>query len=82
MGAAKEVLANYRTLDSRTAEYFSPWLWNGGFVLNLLMPVGGSLGVCHSSLHVWLCGSGGGFAGDAVGIWGSWSVLAGHSIPV
>lgn len=71
LSAAKEVSADYRTLDSRTAEYFSPWLWNGGSVLNLLMTVGGGLGVCHCSLHVQVCGSGEGFVGDAVGIWGS-----------
>lgn len=53
--------------------------------LYLLMPAGGSLGVCHSSLLV-MCGSGEGlwpgFVGGTVGVCDSWPVVAGHSIPV
>lgn len=53
------------------------------------MPAVGGLVICYSSLHVF-CGPGedlclgplGGFVWDTAGVWGSWPIVAGNSIPV
>lgn len=50
-------------IDSGRGVWFSPWLWNGGPDLYLLMPVWGSLRVCQFSLRV-LCRSGKGLWPD------------------
>lgn len=56
--------------------------------LCLLIPAGGSLGVCRPGLtcDMWIRSLmtrlPGGFVRDTVGVCGSWPVVAGHSIPV
>ena len=86
-GAGEESAAASRTSDPRGPMWFSSWPWNTEPALYPRGCAGGGMGVCPTSPHVF-CVSGEGLepcssmcpVGDALGVWGRWPFVMGHSI--